>query len=388
VSAGYLVLYVLLFKYNAVNANRLGGLDFGLGDLVRFISNLVLSTFGTSLFNGPWRWTQQPSTYPEAASDAPTLLVALCSIAIVAVVVYTSMRRVSARRAWLVLAGCLVADLAVIGFARLSDWGPPIGLYHHYIADLAVVTALTLALVFVPTLAQLQGVQEPPRPSKATHRAARLTGGLVVLLVISAGISYGGAASAWRSNPAKEYVQNARQGMDGVREAGLLVQDVPTSVLHFLFAPLNTTEVLLSVYPDHPRFETSVDRLFFLDARGRVKPGEVVGWPALDGPVDGCGWPIDAVYDSVLLRGTPYRWPWYAALTYTASDSFLANVSLGDSVVPVEFKEGRHKVFFRLAGGGSTIKINGLPPESRLCIDEATVGSVHDAREARRRKLD
>jgi hypothetical protein len=359
-------LHFALVAVGHATPYQASGFGFGVGDVVELVEKQVVLTFSTSLLGGPWHWT---SGYPEASAAPPTVPVVVTVVVLCALIVATWSRR-TARRGWLLLGAGVVFDVALLAYGRLGQWGSDIGRLHHYSADLAVLAALAFAFALMPTRAE-RSVAEP-RPSASRFLAA----GLSAALVASIGVSYAGAFDEWATNAAKPYAARARGGFGRVSDVGMLDQQVPPEVLPSLFAPFNTTRVVLSMFPGHPPFRRSVERLFAVDERGFIRRALIEGWQSAPGPVPACGWLVSAPQSSIPLGGSAYPWTWYLGIAYTASRPFTASVSLDGNPVRVRFRAGSHHSYLRAVGSGSSVTIENVPADVRLCVDHANLGSL------------
>jgi hypothetical protein len=350
--------------------------DAGFQDVVRLTGVVIFKAFVTSMFGGPWQWTHGRV---EVAADPSTVLVVLAGVLLFVLVVWTSLRHRTARAAWVFLLGYLFVDVALVTYSRLSEFGPEVGGYFRYSADAVLPATLMLGFALLSTRAQQTPAVEP-RHERSNRRRTLKAGALITIagaFLVSAGISDAGVFEAWSSNPAKRYAENARAGFKRVEHTGMLVQFAPEPVLGRLFAPRNTTNVLLSSMPGSPEFRPSVDRLFALDRRGRIRPAQVVpGSYSLPGPEPGCGWAITAPSGSVRLDGTPYDWSWFLHVSYKTATSFTGTAALGDASTIVRFTSGRHDVYFSLKGSGSEVLFRDVPSNTKLCVESIKVGNL------------
>jgi hypothetical protein len=371
VLACYAVLYVALNTLGADTPSNEPG--FGLEALVS-LAQRVFASFASSVVGGPWRWT---SGGPEVGADPPHVLFIVAVLLLGALVACTSLRRRTARRAWLFLVAYLVVDIGLLAYARLGFWGPDIGRQYRALADAAIPTTLAFSFALIPTRAEGGQARHRPLTIGAPRglRGAALVG-VVAVFLASVTASYGGALRAWSKNPAKTYAATARRGFPMVGADGLLVQYVPPQVLGGLFYPLNTTQVVLSSLAGHPPFPASVHRLFALDRRGKIQPAQVVGWESLPGAKPGCGWEISGRHGTVRLNGDVWAWSWYARLAYTSVGPLSGRIELGHASRQVRFEPGHHEMYLSLLGGGRNLEIHDLPPGAKLCVASATIGSL------------
>jgi hypothetical protein len=369
VLAGYASIYFALSVSKSATDGAPGAFNLGfrIGDAIDLLGRLT-STFTTGIAGGPWTWTYAPPEAPRAASPLAGTIAALAVL--IGLVVWTCLRRKIARRAWLCVAVLFLFDAALLSVTRLAEWGPTLGGHHRYVADLAVPLALFVSFALMPSLAE----------EEVDHRAPRRSVILAIALVLigSTAVSYVGAFRDWSENPAKSYTENARRGFATVSAAGMLDQDLPATAQRTipLFKPLNTSEVVLSIFAGHPRFRTSVEELFALDSHGFIRPARVVGWASAPGAAPGCPWLVSPNGGEVRLASGPYIWGWYVTLTYAAPKSFVANVSMGEKPVRVPFRAGSHDVTFFLVGGGERLEVDGVPRNTQLCVQNAAVGNL------------
>jgi hypothetical protein len=374
---GVLTLYVALYlALSSVGFTTPGG---GPGPLPALndtfeLVDVVFRTFATSVFGGPWRWT---SGSTEAAADPPLGLSVLALVLLGVFVAWTSARRRNARRAWLCLFAYVMAQIALIAYARLGSYSPDLGRYYRYFADAAIPATLVFAFALLPT----RWEQTLPAPSsKPTQWSRILTGsgcvGFAAIFLVSAGISTAREFEAWSSNPGRQYVANAENDFRFVGGHPLISQRVPPGVLGEIFAPINTTPVILSLSPGHPDFSSTVDELFAVDRSGHIRPAQVVGFQSLEGPVPNCGWLVSSSPTLIAMGNDVFAWTWYVRVRYRAPLRTSAEVALGKGSQPVVFQQGTHDIFFPLVGEGRNLEIRGVSPSAGLCVESVTVGNL------------
>jgi hypothetical protein len=371
--ATYVVLYLTLVAVGFTTPGGGAGPLPSLDDTFEF-AGVVIRTFATSVFGGPWQWT---SGSTEVAADPPVALSVLALVLLGALVAWTSARRPVARVAWLCLFVYLLAQITSVAYGRLGSYSPDLGRYYRYFADAAVPATLVLAFALLPTRRERSLDARSVRAAKWSRPlAASAYLGLAAAFLVSVGVSSAGEFEAWSSNPGRQYVANAESDFPRVADHPLISQRVPPGVLNELFAPINTTPVILSLSPGHPEFRPSIDQLFAVDGKGHIRPAKVVGLQSLEGPVPSCGWAVTSGRVSIPLNQDAFAWSWYVRLRYSAKSQVKAQVVLGRGFQPVTFERGTHDIFFPLVGQGSNVEIRGTRADAGLCVDSVTVGNL------------
>jgi hypothetical protein len=370
----YLLLYLVL---DSVGFTTPGGASANaqLGATIR-LTGVVFQSFIVSVFGGPWRWTSGSTV---VGANPPLALAVLAFVLFGALVVWTSARRRVARAAWIGLLVYLLAQVALLAYGRAGVYGTGLGRYYRYFADAAIPATLALAFALLPTRRE-HALAAPPAPPPKWPRFVQVGAylGLASLFLVSVGVSSSGELAAWASNPGRPYVANARADFGLVAHTPLIFQQVPTGVLPSVFAPVNTTQVLLALSPGHPKFQSTVDdHLYAVDPSGHIGPARVVGWQSLEGPVSGCGWAVTAPRASIPLNGKAFDWNWYVDVHYHANSAVLAQVLFGTGSDRVHFKPGTHDIFFPIIGGASNVQIAATQPDAGLCVASLTVGALH-----------
>lgn len=252
VSAGYLVIIAT------------GGYAAGsrVAPLATWEQYLRLSwTRGvTPLLLGQWVPEFTPTlrnNVAVVAGQAAFVLVVVTSIAL----------KASAWRAWAAYGLMWIANVGLIGYARLVDFGPGIGHDMRYQAEFALVIALTLALAFRPT--EADGTPARPLMPGLTANATRvwvalrerrrlsLAGGALVGLLWAASVtsSYIQVDARWPAREARAWADRARDSTAALRVSGveptILDGPAPFSVVAGVLAPYSdVSSVLGAVAPD------------------------------------------------------------------------------------------------------------------------------------------
>ena len=366
--------------------------------LYQFAGTLIGQAALPGALGGPWRWL--PSGFAQAS---PPTAVEYLSWAVAALVVGVScVYRMRAWRAWVLLAGWVVAadivPAAIVGFGTLP--AASLGAQTGYLSDATAVLALCLGLAFLPLAdpaaadlpvpAQVQApaqtgdlmqVPAAPRPIPRPVRAVTL----VAFCAFAAGAVVSGQAFVTASQAAatRSYIATARLAI-GTAPRGTVIVDGPTpaTVMNSAFFPPGqgyTSRVIgaMGGPARADRWTLTLDGVIAgpmtFDDRGQLRPVAVLGPASRPG---GCR-EVTEAGTPIPLNGSLYRWPWTARLSYSGPAGLLA-VSFGGTPNQVSLPSGRHVVYVPVVGDGSTVSLQFAGRTSRaFCVTSVTVGSLH-----------
>jgi hypothetical protein len=376
--------------------------------LYQFAGTLIGQAAIPGALGGPWQWLA--SGFAQASP--PTALEYL-SWAVAALVVGVScVYRMRAWRAWVILAGWVVAadilPVAIVGFGTLP--ATSLGAQTGYLSDATAVLALCLGLAFLPLAdpqaADLPAPAQVPAPAQAPAQAADLIRVpasprpiprpvLVVTLLAFCAFAVGTVVSGQAfvtASPAaasRSYIATARLAI-GTAPQGTVIVDGPTPATVMnpaFFSPgQGYTSQVIGALADPARADRwtlTLDGVIAgpmtFDDHGQLRPVTVLGPASRPG---GCR-EVPAAGTSIPIDGSLYRWPWTARLSYSGPAGLLA-VSFGGTPNQVSLPSGRHVVYVPVVGDGSTVSLQFAGRTSRaFCVTSVTVGSLHPEPAAR-----
>lgn len=359
--AGYAILYL------GLTSTRVGGEPAGEGGFAVLARRLLLDTFLPGLFGGPLgdagggvSWDQPPL--------ATRIGAALLAVVVVLGGLVRGGRR--ARLAWLLLAGYLAVDLALVALTRLPLVGTLAGADPRYVADAVPVAVLCAAFAYLSP-------QRPhPEPAGRTHPAtAALVAVLTAAFLVNATVSHLRLAPAAQAGHARDYVAAARAALD--REPGIVLYDgpVPVDILIGWFGPDARTSRVIGLLPGPPRFDRPGETLHLVDGEGRPRrierlADQVTGAP---GPVKDCGHAVTTRPTTIALqRGVAGKR--LVRLEYYTADPGEGWLSVAGRDIPVTFERGPHVLWVPVEGTFRSVAIRRAHPIAAVCVVDVEVG--------------
>jgi hypothetical protein len=114
---------------------------------------------------------------------------------------------------------------------------------------------------------------------------------------------------------------------------------------------------------------------YLLTKDGRFVPMTVVGMESSAPPNGSCGWMSHASQIAVPLTGSAYVWDWTVRVGYLASRDTPATIVLGKDRQQVLLHQGLGEVYLPMSGGGKEVRIEGLNPDTSVCVGDVQVGN-------------
>lgn len=335
----------------------------GPGQVLELASRAVFNTIAPGLVGGPVRWT--PVDFSASFADPPPWVIAFGVVVATALVLAGVRRPGAARKAWIVAALYLVADLATFAVGRLGPAGDPAVVQAgRYVAT----TMIPVSIAIGATIAAHRGRLGEDRMRWPVVAMAAVAG----FLTLISSLSY---AAIWSKNPAQSWVGNARHDLAAADpQTPLLDQDVPDFILLPVTHPYNQASWFLAPLAQQPGFATSTDRLQIVDNRGKLVPAGIDGAASLP-PVADCYEAQAGETVTIPLEHALIPWIHTVALDYRASGPGFISVAIGaGKPVTAEVLAGQHSVFVRAEGGESSVTVASA--DAALCITGTQVGKV------------
>jgi hypothetical protein len=380
--AGLLIAFVAVYLTATTTTVEAGGDRSGITELLR---RMFLDTFLPGMFGGTLGGSAGGVTWAQPPAAMRILAAALAVVIVVAGLVRGKGR---AALAWLVLAGYLAVDLALLVAIRLPLVGAIVGTDPRYVADAVPIAVLCATFCFLtprgeplpePETEARSEVEPEVGSEPASGRSPRLVGiavaVLVVAFMVNAVVSHVTQAPDAQSKPAREYVANAARALAADPDMVLYDGTVPNDVILDWFLLDAKPSRVVSLLPERPRFDQPTERLHMLDQTGTPRPVSGVAYavPGVPGTAKDCGHLVtDAptairLTDSVLGRHV-------ARLEYYTGDSGKGFVNVGDNVFAVDFERGAHVLFVPAEGLFDTLTLRRATNVAPVCVTKVQVG--------------
>lgn len=347
--AGYATLYF------ALTSSQTDGEPVPAREVAEYVYRAIVDTFLPGLLGGPLAAPGGGATW---VTPPLAVRVAAVAIAVVLVVATVLRNRRQATVAWVLLGGYLVVDLALVAVTRLSLVGPAIGADPRYLADAVPVAVLCAGFA-------LRG----HRPGKTPVVA------VAVLLVVGGVVSFLRVAPALQFREARDYVATARAAL--TERPGIVLYDtgVPREIMLDWFIADAFTSRVVGLVPEAPRFDQPAETLYRLDDRGQPHPiteltDSVRGER---GPAPDCGHLVDAEPVSIPLD-RPSFGRRVLKVGYFTADTGDGTVTVGDTRVPVTFREGLHVLHVVVTGDYTHVEVERNLNLAPLCVTDVEIG--------------
>lgn len=337
------------------------------------------------LLGGPWTWEQRPPTLSTAAP--PTWAAVLACVVGLGVVVATVLAHRGAVRAWLLVAGWLVVDYALVAGSRGQVLDVAVfAREYRYVTDAAPVVVLALGLACLP-VRDAPEVLRPRRGGPAarlrgvvTGRSAPAAAAATCLVLLAGSVVSGiGYAQGWRVNPARDWVATARADLAANPGVVLVDTQVPDAVMWRLLGPYYTLDsAVLAAAPEQPRFlaegESSPDLRMLDDTGALVRAWVPPTTSAPPGPAPGCGYRLGAGPVLVPLRTPVDDGRWMIRIAYLSAAENTAVLRAGGRTVQVQLPAGLADVFVPVSGQIGSVGLELRDPTRSVCVGQVEVG--------------
>lgn len=339
---GYAILYF------ALTESQTDGEPVAAAELAEYVYRSVVETFLPGLLGGPLAAPGGGATWVT-----PPLLVRVVTVG--AAVAFVLWRR---SPAWLLLAGYLAVDMALVAVTRLSLVGPVIGADPRYLADAVPVAVLC-------GMFALRDVRLPRWP------VAFVT----VLVVVGSVASFLRLAPALQFREARDYVATARAAL--AQQPGVVLYDtaVPRALILDWFVGDAMTSRVVGLVPESPRFDAPAETLYRLDDSGRPQPilrlTDTV--QSERGPAPDCGHMVDEEPANIPLTSASFGRR-ILKIGYFTADTGDGVIRVGDTQVPVRFEEGLHVLHVVVSGTYSHVEVSRNLNLAPLCVTDVTIG--------------
>ena len=380
VSIGSVVAYLTL---GAGSSKASGSADANGFALVA--QRFLFESWAPGVVGGPLRWTWLEGN--SAGWAEPGAVVSVLAVGVLALLTYELGRtRSIALRAWWLVGGIVVIDIALITAIRAGGVGADIALAYRYLTDTIAVTAMALALATLPLLGAVETLT-PTRTSPFLDVPKRVAVATAVVTALGLFSSYSYAQGWHDDDNARRYIDTVRADLAEVEEPLPMADGpVPEWMVWGASHPYNQVSRVLRPLADKMAFpRSSTDHLYMVDAKGHIRPAAVdperrsVGAVDPTPSLDQCALRVRQTPLQVGLDGGVDGAGWWIRVAYVAGakDAGRMRVTAGDHSYDVEIEPGFRSLYVRTGEGRfDTVGFQSLTPGSKPCLGGIEVGEA------------
>lgn len=383
---GYAVMTVAYFVYYtrgaAASDTDSSVRSPSVGELVDFAYKTVLQAFVPSALGGPLEWTPvSPATGIVSSPAAFDWAMWVLAAALVVVALCTR-RRIG--RAFAALGVYLLFSILALAVSRVPLVGAVAGLETRYVADAVIPLTVVLGMCIMPLVGERSAWLGMARNmSRETLRAVRIGGAVLAALVLVMSLRAMGAYTAIHiANPHRQFVETAKASIQSLPESAQVFDGgVPVDVIGPLFLEYNETSRFLAPFASAERRRQMYTTTYYknpviLDKSGHLVKMRVDGVSSPQ-PLPGvCGWIADKGEVEIPLDGDVFAFGWAVRIGYLVDGPTNARVEFGNGARDIALEKGLGEVYFRINGGGRSLRLTGLDPNVNVCIGQVTVGNA------------
>lgn len=375
---GPLIAYVVYYVRHAPNVASAATPEIA-GDLA---NSMLANALGSGLVGGPWVW--DAASAPSAAAAPPDWVTHLAWVVIALAIAFAHLTRERAFRPLLLLAIYVSALYALLLTSRATEVGDVAGMQYRYLADVGVVGALALGLMFLGLPGSSQGSVPRARPL-LTLNGNSVGVVLVIAVTVSSMASSFSYARLWHgAHTGKAYTTQLSREIADLHPVDLAAGKLPESVVSGLVWPDRRMERLNDLMPTKANFPESTHRLGIVGDDGTIHAALIAsGLRSQPGPVPGCGWKIDDGSLRIPLTGEAFAWGWWMRIGYLAPTATDVVIRAGGTVVESRLRAGLNSLYVRNEGGFDNVYIGGIDPGVTVCVDTIEVGEPAPGRPLR-----
>ena len=358
VLTGYLAVYLSVVDGSAVLGQE-------AQDVTRYTGETVFRMLLPGIFGGPWSETGAVSTVYPYVGNALAIFFAVLFLAVVAASVW--LRGARALQAWLLVAGYVAVDIALLQIGR-TDFIGLLARDPRYITDALPIIAIGFCAAFTgPRVARRAPRWFPRAVASADSPVAAIS-----VLVSSCLLTSFLVDGVLQHDYARNYVHDLVANLEQSPNASVISTPVPKEV-----SVSTDHEGLLRAVGAELEFDQPSTAMTIVDGVGNLHPVTVIG-PTLDasGPVADCGWAVDGEAQrlgSLRSSGTDLQ---VVRLGYLTGQDAILHLSVGGHEQAVSVPVGVGYAMFVVTGrhGPVTAWVTDVA-SGRICVTDVVAGT-------------
>ncbi|WP_182526416.1 hypothetical protein [Nocardioides dongkuii] len=331
------------------------------------------------LLGGPWGTL--PTEAELQAHPAGWQVVLTCAVVVLGLALASILRR----SAWVPLGMVALFGSISWGLLALSGRLEVLGLtklgYERYAADIFAVLCLAVALWMTPEAVRPVADREHWRARLLSRRPPRaLAVGIVGAVMVSLAVANLVGVHRIGVSPAQAWLENVTAEVEQRGPVTIVDAYAPDPVLFApFFGEYARLSRMLEPLGDRVRFDGPADRLFTVDADGRLREATIL--PAIrskPGPVPDCGYALGPGERLVVpMTASLYQSSWMVQVNAFSSMEGGVVVELGEHALPFAIRPGLNSPrAMVLSDTDDEIRIESTAEEGVLCVTHVLIGTV------------
>ena len=356
--ASYLWLYL-----SVVDSSR--GLSADATPNPQAVGHTVFRLLLPGLFGGPWTTEGGANTVFPYVGNLLATFFAVLFLAVVAVSVWLRGRR--ALQAWLLVAGYVGVDLALVQLGR-SDLLGLIARDPRYVTDALPILAIGFCAAFSGPVVTRRAPVWLLRTAGSTSSALSVVAFLISSCLLSSFLIAGQLQHEYSRN----YVNGVVGALAKNPDASVLSTTTPANVA--LMADLSF--LLRAVGHEHEFDQPGTDVRMF-DSLATLRPVMVVNTRLeATGPVQDCGWQVGGAWQRLGTLAGPGPGAQVIQLGYVTGQSATLHVSVGGHEQALALQPGLGHAIFVITGqeGRVSARVTDVA-DGGICLTDAVAGA-------------
>jgi len=353
----YLVFYLSVVDPSAQRAEA-------SHDVVGTLGQTIFRMLLPGIFGGPWSEAGAESTVYPYVGNGAAVFFAILFAGVVAASVW--LRGARALQAWLLVAGYVAADLALLQVAR-SDFIGVLSRDPRYVTDALLILAIGFCAAFTGPRVPRRTPRWFPQAVASADSPLSAIAVLVASCLLTTFLVDQVLQDDYRSN----YVRTLADGLDRNPDASVRSTPVPTSV-----SVSTDHEGLLRAVGREVAFDQPSTDMRMIDPLADLRPVTVVD-PTLRvvGPVEGCGWAVSGAWRRLGSLPASAMDPQVVQVGYVTGQVAVLHLSVGGHEQAVALPVGYGYATFVVTGSDGPVKVrvSGVA-DGGVCIPDLVAG--------------
>jgi hypothetical protein len=339
------------------------GLGQGTRNVARNTSETVFRLLLPGLFGGPWTDVGAENTSYPHVPDPLAVFFAAVFVAVVAGSVW--LRGVRAVQAWVLVAGYVAVDIALLQIGR-ADFIGVLTRDPRYVTDALPIIAIGFCAAFTGPV-----VRRPrwaPQPAGTLNSALTGTAFLMASCLLSTFL----LADEQQHRYSRNYVHGVVRALEENPGASVVSTPLPPNIT----VATDLDGVLRAVGREQQLDRPGTDVRMF-DGRANLRPITVINQTlTARGPVKDCGWAVDGAWQRLGWVATAAPGPQVIRLGYLTGQQATLHLAVGDYEQALALQAGVGHATFVVIGEHGAVRARVADVAfGGLCVTDVTAGT-------------